>query len=272
MRPALLIRASALCVLLAVTAGEAAPPSGALTADLYVQTSAEYRACCLTIYACAARQLESLLWSGSPPPARPAVVMDLDETVLDNATFQTYLFMHDLEYTPELWDRFEREGIEEAELVPGALEFIERAESLGVTVIFLSNRNERNLEATRATLVRLGINPDGLVERLYLKPDGGSSNKGPRRDAVSARYNVVMYFGDNLRDFSEVFEASELDEDTPVEEYLAAIERRQAAVDSSACHWGFDWFVLPNPMYGEWEELEGPDPARVLRPSGMKAP
>ncbi|MBD3368477.1 MAG: hypothetical protein GF405_09955 [Candidatus Eisenbacteria bacterium] len=256
------------------TAPEATPGTGggepqpigqrALYSNIYVQSSAEYAACCRTIYTCAARALASRLASVDPPPVRPAVVMDLDETVLDNATFQTFLYMNDLEYTPKLWAEFERRGVSDVGLVPGAKDFIEHAESLGVTVVYCSNRNERNLMATRESLERLGLNADGLVERLYLKPDGSSSSKAARRDAISARYDVLMYFGDNLRDFSELFRVPKLADDPERVDYLRAIEERKAVVEETGFHWGVDWFVLPNPAYGEWEKLIPEEPALIL--------
>ncbi|MBN2564924.1 MAG: hypothetical protein JXB46_04360, partial [Candidatus Eisenbacteria bacterium] len=106
-----------------------APPQeqGSLNANVYVQTSGEYRACCYGIYAAAGLRLEELLEDAEPAPVRPAVVMDLDETVLDNASFQTLLYENNLDYTPALWVRFEREGANEVGLVPGAAAFIERA-------------------------------------------------------------------------------------------------------------------------------------------------
>jgi len=238
----------------------------ALYANIYVQTSAEYRACCRTIYTCAGRQLEQSVARTDPQYTKPAVVMDLDETVIDNAAFQSSLYQRGLEYTPELWAEFERSGVARIGAVPGALEFIEHAESLGVTVVYLSNRNERNIDATSATLERLGINGEDLEQRLFLKPTGGSSSKTARRDAVSAQYNVLMYFGDNLRDFSEVFRSPGLPTDPDGADYRSAIAARKTAVDDAACHWGVDWFVLPNPVYGEWEKLVPEDPAEVLTP------
>lgn len=80
-----------------------------------------------------------------------------------------------------------------------------------------------------------------------------------------------MYFGDNLRDFSEAFAAPRLPAGATAEDNVNAISQRAAAVDEEGDHWGVDWFVLPNPIYGEWEKLMGPDPADILRPSGMPA-
>jgi predicted secreted acid phosphatase len=86
---------------------------------------------------------------------------------------------------------------------------------------------------------------------------------------VMARYNVLMLFGDNLRDFSEVFASPDLPEGATTADYLTAIDARAAAVDDAICHWGLDWFVLPNPIYGEWEGLMGPNPSALFEPSGM---
>ncbi len=248
------------------------PEQGSLTANIYNQASAEYRACCMTIYAAAAYRLEEAMEDADPPLARPAVVMDLDETVLDISSFQTFVYENELSYTSELWSAYEQEGVGEVLLVPGAREFIARAEALGVSVVYLSNRNEANQEYTVAVLERLGLNVDGIEERLFLKATGGSSNKSSRRDAISARYNILMIFGDNLRDFAEVFAPARLGDDAVTEDYVRAIAARDTAVDNAACHWGVDWFVLPNCMYGEWEKLVPPNPVEILRPTRMVTP
>ena len=250
-----------------------APPPVSLRtlySNVYLQTSAEYRACCLGIYAAAAYRLEELLEDLEPEPACPAVVMDLDMTVLDVSSFQTYLYVNGLEYTPELWVEYERDGMESVRLVPGAKRFIERAEALGVTVVYLSNRNEVTREFTVAALERLGVDVEGIEERIYLKPTGASSDKSPRRDALAARHNVLVCLGDNLRDFSEIFKPARLLEDATAEDYRRAIEDRAAAADDAACHWGVDWFVLPNPIYGEWEKLVSPTAEEILQPSFME--
>jgi acid phosphatase len=256
----------------AETAGSSAgvaPEQGSLLANLYNQTAAEYRACCLTIYAAAGYRLEELLEEFDPPPARPAVVMDLDQTVLDISSFQTFLYENELDFDRELWFTYEQEGVAEVLLVPGAAEFIDKAEGLGVTVVYLSNRNAANQERTIAVLERLGLDVNGIGDRIYLKPTGASSDKSPRRDAVAARYNVLMIVGDNLRDFSEVFAAGRLGEDSSTEDYRRALAERDAAVDAAGRHWGVDWFVLPNCMYGEWEKLVPANPVEVMRPTQM---
>ena len=83
------------------------PMEARLGANVYLQTSAEYRACCYQIYTCAALRLENLLETKCPKPTNPAVVMDLDETVFDNSAFQTFLYKTKQEYTDALWDDYE---------------------------------------------------------------------------------------------------------------------------------------------------------------------
>src|SRR5262249_10143901 len=161
-----------------------------------------YRACCYGIYKSAALRLEATLAAARPKPARPAIVMDLDETVLDNSAFQTFLYKYNLEYSDKLWADYEENYPQDVTLIPGAKQFIDKAETLGVAMVFISNRSELYTKSTKAALQRLGINVGGLADRLYLKPKDGSSDKSARREAVAARYNVLMYFGDNLRDFS----------------------------------------------------------------------
>jgi 5'-nucleotidase (lipoprotein e(P4) family) len=250
--------------------GTISSAAAALTGNVYLQTSAEYRACCYGIYACAGSRLEEVVEDADPAPARPAVVMDLDETVIDSGSFETFLYENDLEYTDELWALFERDHPDEVGLIPGAKAFIEKAESLGVTVLYLSNRSMANIAGTEQALERLGINATEPPGRLYLRTDMSSSNKSPRREEIVAKYNVLMYLGDNLRDFSEAFKAPAIPPDATRDEYVSAIDDRMQLADDAACHWGVDWFVLPNPVYGEWQKIVGPSPAAVLRPSAMK--
>jgi 5'-nucleotidase (lipoprotein e(P4) family) len=254
----------------AIEAGETQSEQGSLTANIYNQTSAEYRACCLSIYRAAGHRLEEILEDADPPPARPAVVMDLDETVLDISSFQTFLYQNGLKYTSDLWSSYEQEGTGEVELVPGAGEFIEKAETMGVAVVYLSNRNDANRDYTVSALERLGLDVSDIEERLYLRPAGASSNKSPRRDEIAARYNVLMIFGDDLRDFSEVFAPEKLGDDATTADYRRAIQARDESVDAASCHWGIDWFVLPNCMYGEWENLVPGNPVDIMRPTEMR--
>jgi 5'-nucleotidase (lipoprotein e(P4) family) len=238
-----------------------------LGANLYIQTAAEYRACCLQTYRLTEMRLELALSTTVPRPTKPAVVMDLDETVFDNSAFESFLYETHQEYSDALWEVYERDYPSQVALVPGAKEFIRKAEAMGVTAIYISNRLEKHKQSTIAALQRLGLNVHGIDDRLYLKAD--TSDKTARRANAAGKYNVLLILGDNLRDFSEAYVAPKLDENASAETYSKAIQERLQRVDDAACHWGQDWLVFPNPGYGEWERLIGKEPERRLRPSGM---
>jgi 5'-nucleotidase (lipoprotein e(P4) family) len=232
-----------------------------LAADLWMQTSAEYRATCLTIYRSAEKSLAAILETGAFP--KPAVVMDLDETVFDNGAYQAFQQIYDLVFCDRRWEDYEANHGDLVRLVPGAKAFIESAQKRGATVIFLSNRLEKYAAATEAALTRLGIPATVAEGRLFLKTT--TSDKSLRRAEIGLRHNVVMFVGDNLRDFSELFAAGKV---ATAEEQKAALGRRDTAVDLAAeAHWGVDWFMLPNPTYGEWEKLLGTDPKALLHPT-----
>lgn len=235
------------------------PQERTLDANLFVQTSAEYVACCLQTYAWASERLRQRLAASPPSERPPAVVMDLDETVLDNAGFQSFLDRESRSYEQAAWDRWEREFPTETRLVPGAKGFIEEAERAGVTVFYISNRTSR--EATIAALRHNGLSVDDIGERLLLRAD--TSDKTARRKAVEEKHRVLLYVGDNLRDFSEIFATPKL---APEE----AIAARRTAVERHAYRFGTDWFLLPNPVYGEWQTPLGREPRRFLRPTRME--
>jgi 5'-nucleotidase (lipoprotein e(P4) family) len=249
------------------------PMEARVGANLYLQTSGEYRACCLTIYRCAADRLAMIVAEQSKSEKPLAVVLDLDETVFDNSAFQTFLYRNNLEYTDELWSVYERNYPRDVTMIPGAKEFLTQASALGVTPIFISNRLQANQAGTLEVFSHLGIKVDDPAKQLFLKVAPKESNKTVRREQVAELYNVVMYLGDNLRDFSEGgFVAQKPPADATVTWYLEEIKRRQAAVDQAAESWGRNWFVLPNPVYGEWDKLVGPDPLALMHPTTMKEP
>ncbi|OYT72187.1 MAG: hypothetical protein CFK52_05910 [Chloracidobacterium sp. CP2_5A] len=235
------------------------PQERTLDANLFVQTSAEYVACCLQAYAWAGERLRQRLAAAPPSELPPAVIMDLDETVLDNAGFQSFLDRESKPYEQAAWDRWEREFPTETRLVPGAKGFIEAAEQAGVTVFYISNRVLP--EPTIAALRHNGLSVENIGERLLLRTDG--SDKTARRKAVEEKRRVLLYVGDNLRDFSEIFMTPELKPDD-------AIAARRALVERHAYRFGADWIILPNPVYGEWKTPLGKEPRRFLRPTKME--
>jgi acid phosphatase len=219
----------------------------ALNALLWMNTSAEYRALCLQTYrnALAAVTDEVALRRSKDKSARLAAVMDLDETVLDNSRFNLFLMANDLKFTDVLWTNWIARNSHEVSLVPGALDFIKAVESQQVEVIFISNRSKEQKGITFTTLKRLGVFPEDaelkqIEDRLLLRADTGS--KEARRQRVTESFSVVAYVGDNLADFSKEFEAS------GTSSYI----KRNGLVMPHAADWGTRWFVLPNPVYGDW--------------------
>jgi 5'-nucleotidase (lipoprotein e(P4) family) len=242
---------------------------GLLYADLWMQTSAEYVACCLQTYHLAGdiveQDLRQLRASESVQPLEkhqpPAIIMDLDETVLDNSTFQTYLFESGQDYSDPAFTKFVSDYRLSICLVPGAKEFIDRVESLGITVSYITNREEVLRQATIDSLAQSGVNVKGLDDPtgLRLLPQRhGESIKKPRRDLVRAKYHVLAYFGDQLGDFSDEFTANNGN---------TAAARVELAAGKYRELWGTRWFVLPNPVYGQWQVvlLKAGNPQQFLR-------
>jgi len=250
------------------------PQQPLLQANLYMQNSAEYRAICLQTYAWSESLLRVKVRGAKGAMERNhenkplAVVMDLDETVIDNGSFQSYLDRESKDYSEADWQRYEQTP-GDVGLVPGALEFIRSAEAMGVQPVYISNRWAKNQTHTVEALRRLGINVNGIEHRLLLREEGKSSNKDERRAVASKLYNVLMYFGDNLRDFSDVFVAPSAGA-TDYEALHRGVAHRKAVVDQHSSKWGSEWVVLPNPVYGEFDKLKGQDPRKMLRASSLK--
>lgn len=248
------------------TPGAEDPPNRALDANLYMQTSAEYRAACYQAYNVATERLETLVRHERAKSKRAkelAVVMDLDETVFDNAGFQAMQLRSGMGYRQELWDAWEKDYADKIELIPGAKEFILRFEK-EVAVVYISNRKEKFRDQTKAALERLGL-PHLKQEKdlkLVLDPsDPKSGDKTARRQEAEKDYKVLLYVGDNLRDFDEALAFDTLGfgevKKLPVDKLDAVIKVRKAAVDKDPTIWGKEWIILPNPAYGEWPRALG---------------
>ncbi len=245
------------------------PPNRALDANLYMRTAAEYRACCVQAYNLAGRRLKEEV--DKKPKGTPAVVMDMDETVLDNAGFQAAQLRSNLAYDQRLWDLWEADPNSQLGFVPGAKAFIDEAKKLGITVVYISNRQEKFRDANKAQLARLGI---GITDENQLKLSEDTTDKTKRRQDTEQIYNVLLYFGDNLRDFDEEFKCGPTGKKTP-EELEKAIADRKAAVDKHAADFGNGkWIILPNPAYGEWMKPLGMGKADLdrLAPVAAVAP
>jgi acid phosphatase len=234
------------------------PAARGLDANLYMQTAAEYRACCYQAYNVARRRLGELLADAPVNGKRPAVVMDLDETVLDNAGYQAMLLRSRLTYDQRLWDMWEGQYADAVGLIPGAKEFILDARKRDVTVVYVSNRTEHYRSATEGALLRLGV----PAQRDGLKLATNTTDKTKRFQEAEKVYRVLLYVGDQLRDFDEAFRCS-LDNSNPATrtddptKLDAAIRERKDKVDQARAKFGAEWIILPNSAYGEWTKPLG---------------
>jgi 5'-nucleotidase (lipoprotein e(P4) family) len=201
----------------------------------WVRTSAEYRALARQAYAAAADRLPALvrgLAAGSW-----AVILDADETVLDNSEYQRRLAIADSAFSERSWTAWVNERA--ATAVVGAPEFTARVHALGGRVVIVTNRASVVCDATRENLQSAGIAAD-----LVLCQPPGENDKNPRfqrveRGAAAAgvpALTVVEWIGDNVLDFPGM--------------------SQQSRADSAALRaFGSTYFILPNPMYGSWEHL-----------------
>lgn len=234
------------------TAGTSATatPHENLNATLWVQTALEYEATALQAYRLAQMQLDAALvdrtWTaaieqkGDASQLPPAVVVDVDETVLDNSYYQARMIRDNTLYSSKTWDPWVMEA--RATAIPGAREFVQYAASKGVTVFYVTNRTANLEEATRANLEAEGFPLSSDVDVVLTRgerPEWNASPKGPRRAHIAASYRILLLIGDDLGDF--VVDAA----GTP--------EARQASTEPYEHWWGRRWIMLPNPTYGSWE-------------------
>jgi 5'-nucleotidase (lipoprotein e(P4) family) len=208
-------------------------------AVLWTQSSAEYRALALQAFTLARLRVDQDLarHRSRRRAARRAVIVDADETVLDNSRFQAELILRGAAYTSQSWNEWVDRA--EAGAVPGALEFLNYAYNHGVRVFYITNRRQTQKAGTVANLKKLGF-PDVSEETVMVRDQGITASKESRRKTVRSRYRVVLLVGDNLNDFNDDFTGK-------------SIADRKAQVDREQAEFGTQYIVIPNPMYGDWE-------------------
>ena len=232
------------------------PPNDNLNAVVWTQTAIEHDLIYREVYRNASEKLRAGLadptWdalsrsdrkSADVSNLKPAVIVDIDETVLDNSPFQARLVRDNKDYDRLAWAEWCREKA--AKALPGALEFTQDAAKRGITVFYVSNRAQDLSEPTLENLRAAGF-PIAANETVFLGfgtvVEGcqqAGSGKGCRRELIGRRYRVLMQFGDQLGDF--------------VDPATNTPEGRRAAIEPYADWVGERWFVLPNPTYGSWE-------------------
>lgn len=231
---------------------------------VYFKTGAEARALYYQAFNIARLRLEAAL--AEKEKLKPlAIVVDIDETVLDNSRYQVSQFLSGSDYTPESWKVWSAKSA--AEATPGSVEFLQYAKSKNVHVFYVTNRMEDEEETTLRNLNDVSF-PWADKDHFYPKikdceskhpekknenrPGNKKDEKDPakktceskqsRREKIRDQYDVILYIGDNLSDFSSLFE-------------IIGVEPRKRAVDQLKAQFGGEYIILPNPMYGDWENL-----------------
>lgn len=174
---------------------------------------------------------------GEGQPRKPmAVIVDIDETVLDNSPYQVEAIEHGRTFDPQDWRAWTDKAI--ARPSPGALEFLLHAHQASCEVFYITNRETAERASTLKNLIAHGF-PNADEAHLLLMD--GTSDKTERRARVRATHDVVLLAGDQLRDFDERFKDR-------------SVNSGKATVDALADSLSKYFILLPNPMYGTYRD------------------
>lgn len=204
----------------------------------WVQHSGEFRA--LSYQAFNSAKMAFLETTNSKNNLKKAVIVDLDETMIDNSPHAGWQVKNNQDFSEEIWSQWLQD--KKSQALPGAVEFSQFVIENGGEIFYISNHFERDYPASAEHLKSLGfahISPENI---LFRSEEKDSSNKVSRFEEVKKRgYDIVVYIGDNLNDFSG---------DT----YHQLNEKRKEFVDAHKNEFGRKYIILPNPVYGGWED------------------
>jgi acid phosphatase len=233
-----------------IRAQDAPVASDMLLATLWTQRAVEYKANALTVFALARIRLDEALadkgWTAAPAEQTgdfrnlpPAVVLDVDETLLDNSKYQVWMMRANQSFSTKTWNQFCAAQVSAA--IPGAVEFTKYADSKGVKIFYVTNRGAETEKDTRENMQKLGFPMGGNVDTFLMqgeKPDWTGA-KSTRRAAITKDYRVLLNIGDNFGDFDDRYRTSEAD--------------RVKAFEAGMPYWGKQWLMLANPTYGSFD-------------------
>ena len=201
----------------------------------WVQQSAEFQAALRQVYRQVAAHVERE--AASRPAGGWAVVLDADETVISNVTYQAERARIGAGYTSESWNAWVRRR--QATPLPGAAEFLDRVRGLGGRIAIVTNRLQSECADTEAVFAAHRL----VYDAMLCRPDGSPSDKNPRFQAVAqgrsaagaAPLDVVAFVGDNILDFPGLAQAM------------------RNGPPAGFGDFGERYFLVPNPMYGSWQ-------------------
>lgn len=205
---------------------------GKLFASVFQQRAAEYRALCYQAYNIARLRIEGY----KPETSKPlAVITDLDETTFDNSPYQVRECLLGKDFEPVSWAEWTSLGI--ADSLAGSVSFFHYAASKGVTVFYVTNRDKHDYNGTIENLRRYGF---PFADSAHLIIRQNVSSKEVRRQHIAENYEIALLIGDNLSDFSSLFDSK-------------TMEERRENTDRVSAEFGKKFIVLPNTTYGDWE-------------------
>lgn len=218
---------------------------------LWVQTSPEYAIAVNQSYSLAKIMLEKGLadpgWTAAVEQVGsnyrdlpPAIIVDVDETILNNSAFQARLEIAGASWDNDIWNNWVLES--NAPAVPGAVEFLVNASDSGVTIFYVTNRTHDYEQATRENLISVGCPFETAFDTLLTQgeQEGWTSDKTTRRNFIAERYRIVLLIGDDPNDFiAGTTEGNSVTRNMVLSEY--------------GSFFGEKWILIPNTIYGHWE-------------------
>jgi len=232
---------------------------------LWVDHAAEYHAITRQVYRFAEMALpgfiEDTTWTAMPghvadPSLPPAVILDVDETVVSNVGFQ---LTFERPFANHKLDTWSSNG--EAVEVQGVTEFVTAARDAGVTVFFVTNRPCEPIagngsacpqeQTTIDDIREIGIDVDAEHVMLSGEQPGWDREKLTRREYIAQDYRVIMLIGDDFGDFVPCARDKVV---APCTEPATRAGRHEA-LDTYDAYWGHGWYILPNPMHGSWTSV-----------------
>jgi 5'-nucleotidase (lipoprotein e(P4) family) len=206
---------------------------GKLFTTAFQQRAAEYRALCYQAFNIAHLRVDQNMLMNTSKPR--AIMTDVDETVLNNSAYQAHQVLKGEDYTPDSWTEWV--SMASADTVPGAVRFLQYAASKGIEIFYVTNRDEKDRDGTLRNLQKFNF-PNSDNAHLLLR--GDVSSKEMRKQNILKTHDIILLMGDNMNDLSNLFEGREPD-------------ARMKVADAFQSEFGKKFIVLPNPVYGDWE-------------------
>lgn len=223
-------------------------PDESLQSTLWLRASAEYRAATEQAFRVAREILpiaqNDSTWTaaieqiGDFASLPPAIILDIDQTLLDNSPFQAKMIKSKIDFDAKQWD----EWLQDANIpaVAGALEFVKLARRQGIQIFYVTNRLFKFKSATKKNLEKSGFPIDSSMDVILTQNQrkNWGEDKTSRRTFIADRFRVLLIIGDDLNDFVSAH---------------VSVEERFELVNQYRDYWGRKWILLPNPLYGSWE-------------------